>query len=133
MKNFTPDLIAKVKTAKSPEELLELAKANGVELTAEEARTYFEQLNASGAVSDDELDAVVGGACGRKTEPDPLRQAGTRVQVIDGSSCSHCQSTYGKIAWHSSRVMSARYVKCESCGTTILNIQDFDMSKITPA
>ena len=64
MKNLTPELIAKAKAAESAEELLEIAKANGVELTAEEVKTYFEQLNATGAVSDDELDTVAGGACG---------------------------------------------------------------------
>ena len=61
MKNFTPKLIAKAKATKSAEELLTLAKANNVELTEDEAKTYFEQLNANGAVSDDELDAVAGG------------------------------------------------------------------------
>ncbi len=37
MKNFTPEMIEKAKTAKSAEGLLELAKKNGVELTEEEA------------------------------------------------------------------------------------------------
>ena len=55
MKNLTPELIAKAKVAKSAAELLELAKANSVELTEEEAKIYFEQLNATGVVSDDEL------------------------------------------------------------------------------
>ena len=32
-----------------------------MELTEEEAKTYFEQLNANGAVSDDELELVAGG------------------------------------------------------------------------
>ena len=64
MKNLTPELIAKAKTAESAEELLALAKANNVELTEEEAKTYFEQLNANGAVSDDELGAVAGGFLG---------------------------------------------------------------------
>ena len=41
MKNLTPELIAKAKAAKSAEELLALAKANNVELTEEEAKTYF--------------------------------------------------------------------------------------------
>ena len=62
MKNLTPELIAKAKTAESAEALFELAKANNVELTEEEAKTYFEQLNANCTVSDDELDAVAGGA-----------------------------------------------------------------------
>ena len=42
MKNLTTELIAKAKTAKSAEELLALAKDNNVELTEEEAKTYFE-------------------------------------------------------------------------------------------
>ena len=62
MENMNTELIAKAKTAKNAEELLELAKANNVELTAEEAKNYFEQLNANGVVADDELEAVAGGA-----------------------------------------------------------------------
>lgn len=61
MMNVTPELIAKVKAAQSAEELLALAKENSVELTEEEAKTYFEQLNTNGAVSDDELENVAGG------------------------------------------------------------------------
>ena len=65
MKNFTPKLIVKAKATKSAEELLTLAKANNVELTEEEAKTYFAQLNANDSISDDELDAVAGGSfCG---------------------------------------------------------------------
>ena len=63
MKNLTPELIAKAKAAKSTEELLALAKENNVEMTEEQAKIYFEQLNANGTVSDDELDVVAGG-CG---------------------------------------------------------------------
>lgn len=61
MTDFTTELIAKAKAAKSAEELLELAKANNVELTAEEAKTCFEQLHTNAAISDDELEAVAGG------------------------------------------------------------------------
>jgi hypothetical protein len=67
MKNLTPEIISKAKAAKSAEELLALAKANNVELTEEEAKTYFAQLNANNAVSDEELDAVAGG-CGDDEE-----------------------------------------------------------------
>ena len=57
-------MIEKAKAAKSAEELLEIAKANNVEMTADEAATYFAQLNPkSGELDDDELDAVSGGAC----------------------------------------------------------------------
>ena len=61
MNNLTPELIAKAKAAKNTEELLELAKENGVELSEEEAKTCFEQLHANVEVSDDELEAVSGG------------------------------------------------------------------------
>lgn len=66
MKNLTPELIAKAKAAKSAEELFELARANDVEITEDMAKTFFEQLNTSGALSDDELEAVSGGGniCG---------------------------------------------------------------------
>ena len=62
MKNLKPEMIEKAKAAKSAEELLELAKANGVEMTADEAATYFAQLNPkSGELDDDDLDNVSGG------------------------------------------------------------------------
>ena len=61
MNNLTPELIAKAKAAKNTEELLELAKENGVDLTEDEAKTCFEQLHANSEVSDDELEAVSGG------------------------------------------------------------------------
>ena len=71
MKNLTPEMIEKAKVAKSAEELLELAKANGVEMTADEAKTYFAQLNPkSGELDDDDLDAVSGGASGCRTSDD---------------------------------------------------------------
>ena len=38
-------MIEKAKAAKSAEELLSLAKESGVEMTADEAATYFAQLN----------------------------------------------------------------------------------------
>ena len=44
MKNFNAEMIEKAKTVKSANEPLELAKAKGVEMTADEAATYFAQL-----------------------------------------------------------------------------------------
>ena len=61
---FTPELIEKAKSAKTPEELMALAKENGIEMTAEEAQKIFAQLHSqSGELADDELDNVSGGAC----------------------------------------------------------------------
>ena len=50
---FAPELIEKAKSAKTPEELLALAKENGVELTEEEAKAYFDRLHPqTGELSD---------------------------------------------------------------------------------
>ena len=65
MKNLTPEMIEKAKAAKSAEELLALAKDNGVEMTSDEAALYFAQLSPkSGELDDDDLDAVAGGKGG---------------------------------------------------------------------
>ena len=62
--NVSKELLKKAKTAKSAEELLEMAKAENIELTEEEAAKAFEELNKNGELSDEELDNVAGG-CGK--------------------------------------------------------------------
>lgn len=57
---LTQEIIEKAKAAGSAEELLAIAKANGVEMTADEAKTYFEQLNAN-SLDEDLLEGVAGG------------------------------------------------------------------------
>ena len=58
------ELLAKAKEAKTPEELLALAKENGMEMTEESAEAYYNLLHPqNGEVSDDELDNVAGGGC----------------------------------------------------------------------
>ena len=66
--NISKELLEKAKTAKTAEELLELAKAENIELTAEQAKEYFVTIHASGELSDEELDNVAGG-CGSGDEP----------------------------------------------------------------
>ena len=120
MNNLTPELIAKAKAAKSAEELLALAKENNVELTEAEAKTYFEQLNANGTVSDEELDAVVGGgSCPNNGEEEEnTLSGGDRVKI---PRCTGCGSTTGYVAMPT--MMSGSLdVRCEKCkkivGTT---------------
>ncbi len=60
---MTEELIKKAKEAKSVEDLIILAKDNGIELQEKEAEAYFESLHKSGEIEDDELDSVSGGAC----------------------------------------------------------------------
>ena len=58
------ELVNKARKAESVEELLALAKENGIELTDEQAKEYFAQLNPTkGELSDDELEDVAGGGC----------------------------------------------------------------------
>ena len=75
------ELIAKARTAKSPEELLALAKENGIELTEETAKMYFDQLHPkTGELDDDELDNVAGGGC---------YSQGGRLKTTSGDGVKH--------------------------------------------
>ena len=60
--NFTPEQLTKAKAAKSAEELIALAKENGIELTEEEAAKYFADLHKEGELADEELENVSGGS-----------------------------------------------------------------------
>ena len=66
--NFTAELIEKAKRAKTVEELQEFAKAENIELSAEEAIKAFAELHKTGELSDDELGNVAGG-CGSGDVP----------------------------------------------------------------
>ena len=65
---ISKELIEKAKTAKTAEELLEMAKEESIEMSAEQAAEYFVTIHASGELSDEELDNVSGG-CGSGDEP----------------------------------------------------------------
>ena len=65
---LTKELIEKAKQAKTVEELQEFAKAENIELSAEEAIKAFAELHKTGELSDDELGNVAGG-CGSGDVP----------------------------------------------------------------
>ena len=58
---ITQEMIEQAKQAQSAEEILSLAKENGVEMTAEEAQKYYELWHTAVELSDEELDNVAGG------------------------------------------------------------------------
>lgn len=58
---LTQEFIEKVKKAKSAEELVALAKENGLEIPQDKANTLFAQLKGSAELSDEDLSAVAGG------------------------------------------------------------------------
>ena len=66
---FTSEQLTKAKAAKSAEELLEMAKESGIEMTAEQAAKYFAELNKQGELSNDELTSVAGGDKDDEEEP----------------------------------------------------------------
>ena len=59
--NISKELLDKAKTAKTAEELIEMAKAENIELTEEEAAKALAELHKAGELSDEELDNVAGG------------------------------------------------------------------------
>ena len=84
---FTAELMEKAKSAKSPEELITLAKENGTEITAEEAANYFAKLNKkSGDIDDEELENVAGGGCYNSDG----RLIVTAFNNCEHWSCVHC-------------------------------------------
>ena len=81
------ELLAKAKEMKTPEELMALAKENGIGLTAESAASYFDRLNSkTGELSDSELDNVSGGCGGGydASRPYPRFTVGQSVLYICG-------------------------------------------------
>ena len=123
MKNINAEMIEKAKSAKSAEELLELAKASNVEMTADEAATYFAQLNPkSGELDDDDLDAVAGGACADSNDNDnPAVGVGDTVQITSGETCSSCGNNIGIV----SKIVRRGYcIKCKECKNPICDLGD---------
>ncbi|MCL1893255.1 MAG: Nif11-like leader peptide family RiPP precursor [Holophagaceae bacterium] len=64
MTNFTPEQLEAARSAKSPEELIEIAKGAGIELTQEQAERFIAQQK-QGELADEELENVAGGGCGK--------------------------------------------------------------------
>ena len=113
MINLTPEMIEKAKAAKSAEELLEIAKANNVEMTADEAATYFAQLNpTSGELDDNDLDNVAGGACAGSE----AKSEGEIVRVTSGQTCKKCGNNIGTL---STPPYGELTVYCNNCDKVI--------------
>ena len=83
MTNLSPEMIEQAKFAKSVEELLAIAKENGIRMPPGEAETYFEQIHAA-ELDDDLLDGVAGGwlvgGAGQENSSEVLRKKSTRSQ-----------------------------------------------------
>ncbi len=80
------ELLERARKVKSAEELMALAKENGMELSEESAAAYFEEMHKSGELSDDELDNVAGGGCHSKDG----RLVVTIRYSCENFICKHC-------------------------------------------
>lgn len=75
--NISKELLEKAKTAKTAEELLEMAKAENIELSAEQAAKAFAELNKTGELANEELDNVAGGVNYDGLYNEPSRNPGS--------------------------------------------------------
>jgi len=126
MTDFNAEMIQKAKAAKSAEELLELAKASNVEMTADEAATYFAQLNPkSGELDDDELDNVSGGGC---LSDIPLYRDYSMVQEFFCTNCFRVYPASRCKVMHFDNKDDVAY--CPDCQGEVLPDEEFVHGKI---
>ena len=85
MTDFSAEMIKKAKGAKSAKELFELAKTEGIDVTEDEARKYFEQINLPD-LDDELLDMVLGGAI----VSDPITNYNLEADKDEKRKKSHC-------------------------------------------
>ena len=118
--NFTPEMLNIAKNAKTAEELIALARENNVEVSEEEIKAYFEKTHTKYEMTDDELNNVVGGGCG-KDEDKPLRYTYGAYTYTHGgptkNSQSGCQSITG-------------YAQCPSTGSFVGKIYFYVVEEI---
>ena len=110
---FTKEMIEKAKAAESAEELLEIAKAEGVNLTADEAAMHFAELHKSGELSDEELDNVAGAGCGRGFTPSPDGKVGNERDVVFLYHVGQEVEVFLNYAGMSTRTQRHRVLECK--------------------
>ncbi len=117
---MTNEMIKKAKACESPEELLSLAKENGIEMSAEEATETFAQLRGEGELSDDELDGAAGGGCFNKPdlEEGMVVKWSSRHALHEGTCTRPDLFEIVKVHNHYSLygTISKATVKCTECG-----------------
>lgn len=95
MVGLSNELLEKAKTARTAEGLLQMAKAENIELSQEEAARVFAKLNANGELSDEELDNASGGGCGTSGKY-PKFQIGQTVRIKSSGEKAKIIDNLGK-------------------------------------
>ena len=108
-------MMAKAKEAKSVAELMELAKAENMELTEEKANELFARLHAEGELSDNDLDDVAGGGCGAADTSDYKEGD---IVAVSNKRCPDCNGSVFNITYVvRDAVRNCDYwLECANCG-----------------
>lgn len=107
------ELMKKAKQASSPEELLNLAKAEHIELSEQDAISLFAQLHGEGELLDDELDTVAGGGCGSTNWVGD----NSHVVLLRGNCCPNCSCTSAiYITQRFYTDTTKQFFRCDGCG-----------------
>ena len=69
---------------KLTEELIVIAKAEGIEASEEEIKAQFDAMHKEGELADDELNNVSGAGCGDDDSNEPPFKSGDRVRGTAG-------------------------------------------------
>ncbi len=107
MKKFDVEMLEQAKQAKDAEDLCRIAEEHKIELSAEEASSYFTQLHPKcGELDDDELDNVAGGGCSQQGGEPVCPKCGTALTAVwyadpDLNSYSLCYGCGRYGLWYS--------------------------------
>ena len=109
---FTEEQIAKMKAATSAEELIALAKAEGIEATEEEIKAQFDAMHKEGEIADEELNNVAGGSiCDDPRPPKQEMAFDEEGRVI----CPFCKlRNFTCMTWNTSDPYDR--LTCKKCG-----------------
>ena len=88
------EILAKVRAAKSADELIEIAKENGRDITAEQAEVLFKSLSQNGELSYEELESAVGGC--RTGNGERVVTAGLVCPAAGAWECETCHKPTGR-------------------------------------
>ena len=143
MLNYTSEQLASARAAKSANELLEMAKKNGVNLTMGQAESFLRL--SSGKLSEEELENVAGGGCG-SGEPGPepggepievkwerMANAFFNVPVYVPFPCPYCKASsngrYSVYAHYKDDYHNEyRFCRCFACDKENMHITDGHLS-----
>lgn len=98
---ITPELMDAFRAAGSAEEIVEIARENGVEASVEEAKAAYAALHSAGdAIADEELGDVAGGGCGGGRRQNTCPSCGEADPVIiDQRTMMDAGGTYAIVTY----------------------------------